>query len=53
MTRLEFGCRDFKFDDTAVRLVFPPQELCTGRHFPLLADEWVVHVSVRLDKTMR
>ncbi|KAF9649697.1 peptidase M22, glycoprotease [Thelephora ganbajun] len=27
--RLEFACRDFKFDDAAVRLVSPPQELCT------------------------
>jgi len=27
--RLEFACRDFEFDDAAVRLVFPPQELCT------------------------
>jgi len=38
-TRLEVACRDFEFDDAAVRLVFPPQELCTGRRFPLLTDE--------------
>jgi len=43
MTRLGVACRDFEFDDAAVRLVFPPQELCTGGRFPLLTDETLAH----------
>lgn len=46
MSRLEFACRDFEFDCAAVRLVFPPQELCTGRRFLLWAGETFAYASI-------